>query len=130
MIPCKWSGRFKLWGGCDLQPWAGQYWLRLSDNRHSGDRLLQSVDGAMRQTGMGSGNLSPPGRLAPAAAKDTAGGGGSLVAAGSGCGLPPGGESTGAACRHEPQPTLAAAGQARRSPRTAGTDLRLVYRWL
>ena len=31
---------------------------------------------------MGSGSLSPPGRLAPAAAGDAAGGGGSLVAAG------------------------------------------------
>ena len=33
---------------------------------------------------MGSGNPSPPGRLAPAADGDAAGGGGSLVAAGSG----------------------------------------------
>ena len=31
---------------------------------------------------MGSGSLSPPGRLAPAAAGDAAGGGGNLVAAG------------------------------------------------
>ena len=43
---------------------------------------------------------------------DTAGGGRSLVAAGPGRRPPPGGESAGAAGRDEPQPPVAAAGQA------------------
>ena len=74
---------------------------------------------------MGSGNLSPPGRLAPAADGDAAGGGGNLVAAGPGRRPPPGGEIAGAAGRHEPQSPLAAAGQAGRSAGAAGT----VYGW-
>ena len=39
-------------------------------------------------------------------------------------------KSLGAAGRHEPEPPVAAAGQARRSPRAAGADLRLVHRGL
>ena len=86
--------------------------------------------GAAGGTLVGSGNLSPPGRLAPAAAGDTAGGGGSLVAAGPGRRPPPGGEIAGAAGRHEPSSPLAAAGQAGRSPCAAGARLRLVHRRL
>src|SRR5262249_38123271 len=66
--------------------------------------------GAARGTLVGSRNLSPPGRLAPAADGDTAGGGGNLVAAGSGRRPSPGGEVTGAAGRHEPSTPVAAAG--------------------
>ena len=84
--------------------------------------------GAAGGTLVGSGSLSPPGRLAPAAAGDAAGGGGSLVAAGPGRRPPPGGEIAGAAGRHEPQSPLAAAGQAGRSACAAGADLWLVHR--
>ena len=59
---------------------------------------------------------SPAGRRAPAADGDSAGGGRSLVAAGAGCRPPPGGESAGAAGRHEPGPSVAAAGQALPKP--------------
>ena len=85
---------------------------------------------AARGTLVGSGSLSPPGRLAPAADGDIAGGGRSLVAAGPGCRPPPGGKITGAARRHEPQSPLAAAGPAWRSLRAAGGGLRLVHRGL
>ena len=71
---------------------------------------------------------SPPGRLAPAAAGDAAGGGGNLVAASPGRCPPSGGEIARTAGRHEPQSPLAAAGQAGRSPCAAGADLRLVHR--
>src|SRR6266571_1804844 len=82
--------------------------------------------GAAGGTLVGSGNRSPPGRLAPEASGDPAGGGGNLVAAGSGRRPSPGGEVTGAARRHEPQSPLAAAGQAGRSAGATGADLRLV----
>ena len=52
---------------------------------------------------------------------------GNLVAAGPGRRLPPGGEITGAAGRHEPGAAVAAAGQAGRSSRAPGTDLWLVH---
>ena len=67
----------------------------------------------------------PLGRLAPEAARDIAGGGGSLVAAGPGRRPPPGGESVGAAGRHESGPTLATAEQAGRRPCAAGP----IYGW-
>jgi tetratricopeptide (TPR) repeat protein len=86
--------------------------------------------GTARGTLVGSGSLSPAGRLAPAAAGDAAGGGGSLVAASPGRRPSPGGEIPGAAGRHEPQSPMATPGQTRRHPRAAGTDLWLVYRGL
>jgi class 3 adenylate cyclase/tetratricopeptide (TPR) repeat protein len=76
---------------------------------------------------VGSGSLSPPGCLAPAAAGDATGGGGNLVAAGPGRRSPPAGESAGAARRHEPRSPLAAAGPAGRSACVAGTRLPLVH---
>jgi hypothetical protein len=57
----------------------------------------------------------PRGVLLLAAAGDTAGRGGNLVAEGPGPGTPPGGESAGAARCHKPGALAAAAGQARRS---------------
>ena len=86
--------------------------------------------GAAGGTLVGGGNPSPAGCLAPAAAGDPAGGGGSLVAAGPGRRPPPAGQVAGAAGRHEPGSPLAAAGQARRGLRAAGTDLWLVHRGL
>src|SRR5262249_24536695 len=71
--------------------------------------------GAAGGTLVGSRNLSPAGRLAPAAPGDAAAGGGNLVAAGPGCRPPPGGKIPGTAGRHEPEPPLAAPGQADRS---------------
>src|SRR5439155_1509958 len=68
------------------------------------------------------------GRAAPAARpKAHMGGGGSLLPAGAGHCPPAAGPILGAAGRHEPGPPVAAAGQARRSPRPPGTDLWLVH---
>src|SRR5262249_52610143 len=76
---------------------------------------------------VGSGSLSPPRRLAPAPDGDAAGGGRGLVATGPRRRLPPGGEVAGTARRHEPEPPVAAAGQAGRGVRAAGTHLWLVH---
>ena len=65
-----------------------------------------------------------------AEAGDATGGGRSLVTAGPGRGPPPGGESAGAAGRHESESALASAGQAGQSAGAAGADLRLVHRGL
>jgi predicted ATPase len=59
----------------------------------------------------GGGAVSPPGKLAPAADGDTAGGGGDLVAAGPGCGPPPGGKIAGVAGRYDSESALAPAGK-------------------
>ena len=56
--------------------------------------------------------------------------GGSLFSAGPRHRPPPAGQVAGAAGRDEPEPPVAAAGQARRSARAAGADLRLVHRGL
>ena len=58
------------------------------------------------------------------------GGGGSLLPAGPRRRPPPAGQVAGAARRHEPESAVAAAGEARRSPRATGADLRLVHRGL
>ena len=50
---------------------------------------------------MGSGSLSSPGRVAPAADGATAGGGGSLLSSGPGRRPPPRGEIPGVACGHQ-----------------------------
>src|SRR5215471_14766569 len=85
---------------------------------------------AARGSLVGSRNRSPARCLAPTAAGDTTGGGGSLVAARPGRRPSPGGEIAGAAGCHEPGTPVAATGQAPGSTRPAGADLRLVYRGL
>ena len=57
-------------------------------------------------------------------------GGGNLLSSGPRHRPPAAGQVAGAAGRHEPESPVAAAGQARRSPRAVGTDLRLVHRGL
>ena len=58
------------------------------------------------------------------------GGGGGAFSAGPRRRPPPAGEIVGAAGGHEPEPAVAAAGQARRSARIPGADLQLVHRGL
>ena len=70
------------------------------------------------------------GELAAAPGRPGCGPGRSLLPAGPGHCPPPAGQVLGAAGRHEPEPAVAAAGQARRGPRPAGADLWLVHRGL
>src|SRR5262249_24619717 len=81
-------------------------------------------------TVVGSGAVSAPGCIVVAARGGTVRGGRSLLPAGPRRGASSAGQVPGTPCRHEPEPAVAAAGQAGRSTRAAGTDLRLVHRGL
>ncbi len=68
-----------------------------------------------------------PGRAAAATVRSATGKGGSLLPAGPRRGPPPAGQVPGVACGDEPGAAVAATWQARRGPRAAGADLRLVH---
>jgi hypothetical protein len=77
---------------------------------------------------VGSGAVSAQGRTAVAARGSTARGGGSLLPPGPRHRPPSANKIAGTARRDEPEPAVAAPGQARGSTAAAGGDLRLVYR--
>ena len=102
-----------------------------ADRRGAGGAGRGAGNGGQERGALvGSGAASAQGRTAVAARGGTARRGGSLLPAGPRRGPPPAGQIAGAAGGDEPEPAVAAAGQAGRSSRAAGADLWLVHRGL
>jgi tetratricopeptide (TPR) repeat protein len=99
-------------------------------SRAEGDSRGAGADRQNRRAPPGSGAVSAPGR-APAGAgkcKATSAGGGGVFSPGPRRGPSTGGQVVGATGGAEPEPAMAAAGQACRSAGVARTDLQLVHR--